>query len=209
MIKISILILILYSSCTSRHNSDAPKTVIGKQLNLHKNYFGDTLEIDLSKSIIYWKGTKMRGAGMHSGEIDLVNGFFLKNSNEIVGGEFTVDMNSIRITDIPPTDPVPIKNLTEHLKSAEFFDVGNSPFSHFVIVEANQLSGDSLHISGNLMIKEITRSVQIAGSMKNQSFTTTFLIDRFQWNIAYEGSWANRTLVDREMELRVELYFCN
>ncbi len=202
-----ILILVLLFSCKGRHNSNVSKAEVREPLELQEKSSGDTLKINTSKSIIYWKGTKMRGAGMHSGEIYLVNGFFLKNNNEITGGEFTIDMNSIKVTDIPPTDPVPINNLTEHLKSADFFDVENYPFSHFEIGKVTPLSLDSLQISGNLMIKDIIRSVQIPASMTNQSFITSFLIDRFNWSIAYKGSWANRTLVDREMELRVELYW--
>lgn len=93
------------------------------------------------------------------------------------------------------------------MKSDDFFDVKKYPYSDFEIFTVKTLSGDSLEISGNLRIKDISRNIQIAALKNNRSFTTTFLIDRFQWNIAYEGSWADRTFVDREMELRVELYW--
>lgn len=208
MNKLWIMILVGFLfSCIGRHSSDAQKAEIREKVISSKENIGDTLRNDLSKSRIYWKGTKMRGAGMHSGEVGMEKGYFLLNNSEIVGGEFIVDMNTIRVTDIPLTDPIPIKNLTEHLKSDDFFDVKKYPYSDFEILTVKTLSGDSLEISGNLTIKDISRNIQIAALKNNQSFTTTFLIDRFQWNIAYEGSWADRTFVDREMELRVELYW--
>lgn len=208
MNKIWVIILAgFFFSCIGRHSSDAQKAEIMEKVITSKENIGDTLKNDLSRSRVFWKGTKMRGAGMHSGEVGLEKGYFILNNNEIVGGKFIVDMNTIRVTDIPPTDPIPIKNLTEHLKSADFFDVEKYPYSDFEILTVKPLSGDSLEISGHLTIKDISRSIQIAALKNNQSFTTTFLIDRFQWNIAYEGSLADRTLVDREMELRVELYW--
>lgn len=202
-----ILILVFFSSCIGRHSSDAQKAEVREPLILFEKNLGDTVRINLAKSMVYWKGTKMRGAGYHSGEIDFEKGYFLQNNDKIAGGAFIVDMSSISVTDIPPTDPVPIKNLTRHLKSADFFDVENYPASSFEILEVKTLSGDSLQVSGNLTIKNISRNIKISAFQGDQFFTTTFLIDRFLWNIAYEGNWADRSLVDKNIEFRVELYW--
>ncbi len=202
-----VLIIIVFSSCIGKHSSDKPKAEIREHLLPSLQQSGDTLNLDLSKSVIYWKGTKMRGAGYHSGEIDFKKGYFLLKENKIVGGEFFVKMNSIKVTDIPPTDPVPIKNLTNHLKAADFFDVESHPESHFEILEAKVNTGDSLQITGNLTIKGISRSIQISAIKDDQSFTTGFVIDRFLWNIAYKGNWADRTMVDRDIELKAELFW--
>jgi hypothetical protein len=40
---------------------------------------------------------------------------------------------------------------------------------------------------------------------KAKIFSTTFTFDRFQWNIAYEGNLMDRTLVDRDIELKMAL----
>lgn len=36
-------------------------------------------------------------------------------------------------------------------------------------------------------------------------FTTRFTFDRIQWGVAYEGSWANRTLIDKDIELTIDV----
>ena len=200
-----LVVLVLLSSCMGANDSDAQKAEITDEATSAKVISGDTLEIDTSKSVIFWKGTKMRGAGMHSGEIDLKKGHFLMENGEISGGQFLVDMNTIKVTDIPATDPIPIKNLTNHLKDADFFDVERYPTSRFEITEVKRLSRDSLAVSGNLTIKDITKNISFDALIREESFTTTFLIDRFQCNVAYKGNWQDRTFVDKEMELRVKL----
>ena len=68
----------LLLSCIGKHNSDAQKvTVTNKNSNPIKTIKGDTIQIDPVKSNIYWKGTKMRGAGKHEGKIALKNGHFI------------------------------------------------------------------------------------------------------------------------------------
>ena len=201
----SLVVLVLLSSCMGAHDSDAQKAEVADEETPAEVISGDTLKIDTTKSVTFWKGTKMRGAGMHSGEIYLKKGHFLMENGEISGGEFLTDMNTIKVTDIPPTDPIPIKNLTNHLKDGDFFDVDRYPISRFRILEVKRLSGDSLEVSGNLTIKDITRKITFDASSREESFNATFLIDRFQWNVAYKGSWKDRTFVDKEMELRVKL----
>ncbi|WP_057937070.1 YceI family protein [Algoriphagus resistens] len=89
----------------------------------------DTLEVDLTRSKIFWKGTKMYGLGKHEGEIEIQGGFLLIENNRITGGEMDVNMQNICVTDIPKSDPIPLKNLTDHLKGPDFFDVDKHPMS--------------------------------------------------------------------------------
>uniref|UniRef100_UPI00404B4C10 YceI family protein n=1 Tax=Gelidibacter sp. TaxID=2018083 RepID=UPI00404B4C10 len=66
-------------------------------------------------------------------------------------------------------------------------------------------SSDSLQITGNLTLKNITKQIEFIAFYQNNLFSTTFSIDRFQWNIAYEGNWADKTLVDKDIELKIKL----
>lgn len=200
-----ILMPVFLFSCVGEHNSDAQKAEIWEQEASPIENLGDTIPIDIQRSMIFWKGTKMRGAGTHSGEIEIKQGYFIIDNVSMVGGEFIVDMNSIRVTDIPLTDPIPIKRITDHLKSDDFFDAKRFPVSHFKILKVERTSSDSIYISGKLTIKNITKQIGFTALQRENSFTTKFLIDRFQWNIAYEGNWVEKTLVDKEMELRVEI----
>lgn len=202
---ITLIFAILVTSCIGKHNSEAQKVEASEQIVSSNPAIGDTLNIDLSRSNIYWKGTKMRGAGKHEGTIQVKSGYFITQNKHIVGGKFTNDMHSIEVTDIPKTDPIPIKNLTDHLKNADFFDVEKYPTATFEILDVKQIHTDSLQISGNLTLKDITKHITFKALYVNPSFSTTFSIDRFQWQIAYEGSWANKTLVDKDIELTVKL----
>ena len=165
----------------------------------------DTLEIDLSASRIFWKGTKMMGLGKHEGEIALRSGYLLERNNQLIGGEFLVEMNSIKVTDIPATDPIPIRNLTNHLKSADFFNVDKYPISTFRIEQIIRNAHGDLIIIGDLEIKGITNRISFLAKKYKNQFKAAVEIDRFNWEIAYRGSWADRTLVDREIQLRIEL----
>ncbi len=206
MSKIGLLALVLLgSSCVDKSNFEVQLASIQEQQSLPEVLEADTLKLDLNQSNLYWKGTKMRGNGSHEGEVSISHGYLLKDKSGLSGGKFEIDMKSINITDIPETDPNPIKNLTEHLMDLDFFDVDNFPVSAFEITKITNHSPENLEVSGNLTIRGITRNITFKAIQKEKSITARFLIDRFDWNIAYEGSWADRTLVDREIEFKVEL----
>jgi len=201
-----ITLLILLNSCIGKHNSDAQKATISeKSTEAKSETIGDTIRIDRSKSNIHWKGTKMRGAGKHEGEIELQSGFLIKINNQLVNGNFVADMTTIEVTDIPEHEPIPRNNLNNHLKSSDFFNVEKFPTSTFKITNVKQITSDSLLISGNLTLKNITKNVEFGAKYQGKLFTTKFTFDRFQWNIAYEGNFADKTLVDKDVELTITI----
>ena len=152
------------------------------------------------------KGTKMMGLGKHEGEITIQNGFLLTQNNVLSGGDIKVDMNTITVTDIPETDPIPIRNLTNHLKSPDFFDVDKYPYSNFQITKVEPTLNGKFQISGLLDLKGISNPVLFeAEQISEDRFSASLEIDRFDWDIAYSGSWIDRTLVDREIQLRIEI----
>lgn len=202
-----VVLLLVASGCVDKANSELQKALVQTQQAPAKTIEEepDTLKLDLDQSKLFWKGTKMRGAGSHEGIVRISDGFLLMGKNGFSGGKFEIDMKSISITDIPKTDPIPIKNLTEHLMHSDFFDVDNFPTSEFEITEIKIRSPENLEISGNLTIRGITKNITFSAIQRGNTISTQFLIDRFDWNIAYEGSWADRTLVDRNIEFRIEL----
>lgn len=198
-------IAILLGSCIGKHNSDAPQAAVNEQNTENRNLTGDTTKIDLTKSTVHWKGTKMRGTGKHEGEIEFIEGYFVTENDQLKGGSFTIDMSTISVTDIPQHEPVPRKRLNDHLKSSDFFDVEKFPTSEFQITNVKKITSDSLMISGNLTLKDITKNIEFGANYKGKLFTTKFTFDRFKWNIAYEGNLADKTLVDKDIELTINL----
>lgn len=194
------------TSCIGKHNSNAQKaTVTAENTKPTKRTAGDTIKILLSKSNIHWKGTKMRGAGKHEGEIKLKSGHFIIKNKQLINGNFVIDMSTIGVTDIPEHEPVPRENLNNHLKSSDFFDVEKFPTSEFQIMKVKQITSDSLMISGNLTLKDVTKNIEFGANYKGKSFTAKFTFDRFQWNVAYEGNFVDKTVVDKDIELAIKL----
>ncbi len=175
-----------------KHGSNAQKVKITDAERQTVNQLGDTVQIDLEKSKVHWKGTKMRGATKHEGEVELKSGYFISNRGELMGGSFIVDMLTIGVTDIPKSDSIPIRNINEHLKSADFFEVEKFPVSEFHITRVRPVAGDSLAISGNLVIKNSTKHIVFGARYSDHLFSSTFTIDRFNWNIGDYGSWVEK-----------------
>jgi hypothetical protein len=207
MNKIILLLIVplLAYSCIGKHKSNAQEATVAKEQKEHISQKADTLRVDLYNSRVRWKGTKMRGAGKHEGELQLQSAFFLNKNGKIIGGQFVADMTTIGVTDIPEHEPVPIRNLNNHLKSDDFFNAENYPTSKFAITKIDSLQNDSISVSGNFTIKDFTKNIKFKAVSKENEFSTKFTFDRFQWNIAYEGSWADKTLVDRDVELTINL----
>lgn len=198
----SILIL----SCMGRHQSDTQKVVVNSTTQSANDFNGfapDTLKVNTDLSKINWIATEMRGAIKRMGVISFKEGFLLLYVNDIVGGKLRVDMETMDITDVPDSEKVARKNLIDHLRSDDFFNVDQYPLSILEITRVEKLNNEMLKISGNLSIREVTKNIEFLASQKENYFTTKFTFNRLNWNIAYEGSWAYKTLVDKEVELDI------
>jgi polyisoprenoid-binding protein YceI len=199
------LLPLLVLSCNGKHKSDAPKVTVNPTVEHCLVTEADTLTINLEKSRIEWVATEMRGAKRRTGIISFKNGFFLYQNGKIIGGKFTVDMETMDVTDVPLHEKIARKNLLNHLKSDDFFNVTHYPLSTLELTGVHQTKNGSLKISGNLTIREITKNIEFFAHQKGGNFETKFTFNRLDWNIAYEGSWADKTFVDKDVELTIKI----
>lgn len=199
------LLPFLVLSCIGKNKSDAPKVTVNPTVGHNLEIEADTLMINLEKSKIRWVATEMRGTKRRTGIISFKDGLFLSLNGEIVGGKFTVDMETMDVTDVPTDEQIARKNLLNHLKSDDFFNVVHYPISTLKLTRVQKIKNDSLKISGNLKIREVTKNIEFYAYHKNGKFRTNFRFNRLDWNIAYEGSWADKTLVDKDVELTIEI----
>lgn len=211
------LLLIIFSWLCSLLMAGEHSTMTAQPHTVHDTAGTVEVPIDTDRSLIIWKGTEMWESGKHEGTINLVEGYLLLKNGQIAGGYFVADMNSIAITDIPVSDPVPRKRLRNHLESEDFFYVEKYPTAEFEITKTEAMNGDSLKVWGDLSIRDVTKSISfIAGQKSDQGYGlalyTTFKIDRFAWNISYQGSYWKRitsildnTFVDADISLSVKL----
>lgn len=92
-----------------------------------------TVPVDTAASAVRWKGTKFAGRGKHEGTVRVSDGSVRVCDDSLVGGAFTIDMESIAVTDIPAHEPVPRERLTNHLRSDDFFAVEAYPTARLEI----------------------------------------------------------------------------
>jgi len=83
----------------------------------------DTLFVDIENSAIDWIGRKVTGE--HSGTLNLSDGFVIWNGKSITGGKITLDMTSIKNTDIE--SPEWKGKLEKHLMAEDFFHTDSFP----------------------------------------------------------------------------------
>jgi polyisoprenoid-binding protein YceI len=173
-----------------------------------ENVSGSEYKVDVQKSTLGWVGTK--ATGTHSGTINLTNGTLSVNQNAIVGGGFTLDMNTIVDTDMEGSGK---SGLEGHLKGADFFDVAKYPTANFEITSVQPMAteqksmvvGATNMVTGNLNMRGNVKSISfpavITVSDKKVTATAIFNIDRTQWGIIYGADGK----VAKEINLKLNL----
>lgn len=166
--------------------------------------------IDVEKSIIKWRGTKLGGIRGHEGIIKFERGDLFFKEDTIVGGSFIVNMNSLEVTDIPDEQATAKKNLKDHLKSE--FKTTVYPQAKFEITNVKNKGPEELHVWGNLTIRGATKKIQtlfkIQGSNETGKMITSDIdLDRSAWNIGEDGSWLEKRVVDNEFNIKITLEY--
>jgi polyisoprenoid-binding protein YceI len=142
---------------------------------------GQNSSINVTKSTIKWTGKKL--LGQHEGLINVKNGFLKLENNKIVGGDFTIDMNSLSCTDLE--DASYNKKLVGHLKSDDFFGVAKFPEASFKITSATEFNKNKASISGKLTIKGKTQPITFEIEKNKNSFSCKMDIDRSKFDVRY------------------------
>lgn len=175
------------------------------------------LTINTSDSKVNWIGKKPTGE--HNGHVKLSGGEIILDKNEITGGSFTIDLNTIVNLDLK--DESMNGKLVGHLKSADFFDVAKYPTAKFVITKVTKVPGTAAgaakathRVEGNLTMKGITKKIGFDASInllngKLVASTAPFTLDRTQWGVNYQSKSIFAELKDQfiydDMTLSIEL----
>ena len=150
-----------------------------------------TLALDTKASSVQWTGSKIIGDS-HTGTIQITSGMVQMDGQNLVGGEFTIDMNSINNTDLAK-DPKGKAKLEGHLKSDDFFGVAKHPTAVFKISEVKPNTDKKMkhthNITGDLTIKGKTNKVTVPATIKMEKDKATamasFEIDRTLWDVKF------------------------
>lgn len=208
MKKLVLSLIVVASVLTACKNEkkDVVETEEAKEVAVN---VAELNNVDLSTSMITWKGYKPTGS--HNGTVALQDADLLIEDGALTAGEFTIDMNSIKVEDIPADNEGNAK-LKGHLTSADFFDVATYPTAKFVITNVEKKEGNKLHVTGNLTIKDVTKSVTIPAMMSTENGintleSETFMIDRAEFNVKYGSKSFFDDLKDKFINDDMEMSF--
>ncbi|MDX1957114.1 MAG: YceI family protein [Leptospiraceae bacterium] len=199
-------LLIAFSNCEKA--PEAPKAEVKeevKQVEAPK-VTGTPVTLDLKKSLIKWIGTKV--TGKHTGTIGLSSGEILVNNDKVVGGNFTLDMKTIEVTDLKGKDK---KKLEGHLMTTDFFEVEKFPTGTFTISKVEEVKDGEATITGELVLKEIKKTISFPAKItynaekKPVAAAANFNINRKLWNINYEGQADNLISNDVNLDLNLAI----
>lgn len=136
---------------------------------------------EVKESKIIWKGTKILGS--HTGTVDLKEGYLELDGDNLIGGEFIVDMTSIVDTDLSGGSK---EKLEGHLKSEDFFGVEKFPTAKLTIKSATK-KGNTYTVTSDLTIKGITEPLIFELAMGSTGARALVIIDRTKYNIKYKS----------------------
>jgi polyisoprenoid-binding protein YceI len=145
---------------------------------------GQKYSITPENSKVEWIGSKV--TGHHNGSFQKFSGQVDYSGNpETSRVEINIDSSSITADD---------PKLTEHLKTADFFDVAKFPQATFVstAIKPGGDKGASHTVTGNLTLHGVTKAVTfpatIAATPEAITVDSSFSINRKDFGINYAGA---------------------
>ena len=164
---------------------------------------GTRTNVIKEKSKIEWVGAKVTRD--HDGKFNNFDGWIEYVNAQPANISFDIDTTSIE-SDEP--------KLTDHLKSADFFDVAQFPKATFTSTSltpapAGSAAGATHMLQGNLTMhgvtKEVAFPVKAEQSAEGVRTTSEFSINRYDWGIAYKG--AADDLIKDNVVIKLDLMF--
>jgi polyisoprenoid-binding protein YceI len=141
-------------------------------------------------STLGWEGKAVTHG--HNGTMQFTDGELLVKGNAIVGGTVTVDMKTMKATDI--ADAESQGKFVGHMSSDDFFGVASYPTSTFKIVSVTPIKGaakdaDNATIAGDMTIKGVTQRISFPAKVGVKgdlaSATGKVTIDRTKYGLKY------------------------
>ena len=158
-------------------------------------------------SVVEWVGKKP--TGQHTGTIGLQSGSLTVDNGKVTG-DFTIDMNSITVTDITEADGK--LDLEAHLKGTgkedgadHFFNVKTYPTGTFKLT-----SFDGANVTGDLTLKGKTKTISFPATLtitdnEVNLESKPFEINRVDFGVNYASKSVFGDLKDKFINDEIEL----
>lgn len=166
-----------------------------------------TFKVDASKSTFKWTGKKVTGS--HWGYIKFSEGSIMLDKGALVGGAFTVDMNSMDCQDLEAGKGA--EKLLGHLKTDDFFGTEKFPKAMLTIKSATAKGNNMYDVKADLTIKGTTSEIMFPATVAVTggalTATANFNIDRTKFGIKYGSGSFFENLGDKAIsnDFQVEI----
>jgi polyisoprenoid-binding protein YceI len=162
--------------------------------------------IKIEASTVVWRGYKVTGS--HEGNLKLESGNLIFDNGVLTGGEFTMNMTSLTVTDLSGDGKAKLEG---HLKSEDFFGVEKHAKSNLVFKTVKAAGKNAYKVTGDLTIKNKTNPVTFDFSVYGSKANAFLKVDRTKFDVRYGSSSFFDDLKDKaiydEFDLVVDLQF--
>jgi hypothetical protein len=205
-IVLSLVVVVVVSLLTACKGEKKEKVEVKEAVKVEVS-IAALDNVDTTASVLTWIGTKPTGS--HNGTVAIKSGGLLVEEGTLKGGEFVIDMNTITNVDMAGSDGA--GKIEGHLKAPDFFDIAVYPTSKFVITKVEDVEG-KLAVTGNLQIKDVTKSITIPAMISTEGGVTTFKsdvfnVDRADFNVKYGSKRWIEGLKDKFINDLMEMSF--
>lgn len=160
--------------------------------------FAYAAEVDTKNSEFDWYASKVTGD--HYGKVMLNESTLIEKDGKVVGGEFIMDMTTFTVENID--SPKYEKKFLNHIKSADFFDVGKYPTATLKI---NKIEGNK--VKGDLTIKDKTSPIDFTMEQNGNLVTGKMKFDRTKYGMIYKSGNYFKDLGDKVIHDEVVITF--
>lgn len=190
----------LFTACVSNPEGEKAETTEAAEVAAID---GTELSINTEASKVFWTGRKV--SGQHNGDIKIKSGFITVAGEQLTGGKFVIDMNSLNTLDLQGEWK---GKLDGHLKSDDFFATTNFPEATLEITNVAGSGVATVDVSANLTIKDITKNITFKANVTEISedafkANADFNIKRADWGVTYAGQADD--LISEEINFKVDL----
>jgi polyisoprenoid-binding protein YceI len=212
-IVLSLLVIATLSTISCKKNAE---TESKEPIEAASSAEGEKYKANLTESVVNWAGSKP--GGKHMGTINLQDGEITVKDNKVVAGKFTINMNTITVTDLKADEGK--EDLEAHLKGTgdkinddHFFNVKKYPTGLFAISRVEEENGKTV-VYGNLSLKDVTKAIHFPAKVSVADNTVTIdsdtlVLNRTYWNINYASKSVFDNLKDKfvndEIEIKVSV----
>jgi polyisoprenoid-binding protein YceI len=197
---IILIIAPLFFGCGGPVTKENKNNVSASSLSLHvgnEKYF----IIDTKETVVAWTGSLVHGKS--TGYVYISKGELMIEKGQLIGGTVEVDMNTIEDKNHGSDNA-----MVNHLKSPDFFDVKQFPFSTIDITGVESTNNENKTVTGSLTIKGITHPVTFPVIIEVKSGIVKangkLVIDRTNWDVRYRSGKFYDNLADKTISDSVE-----